>query len=104
MNLGIPEMVFLVLIALMLFGPRQIAGIARELGKFVAEFKRASNDFQAQIHQEINKLELEETAKSVAAGTDILPTADANPISSALSRLTDHIKTIQQDVQRDYDA
>jgi Tat protein translocase TatB subunit len=104
MNLGFPEMVFLVLIALMLFGPRQIASIARELGKFVAEFKRASNDFQSQIHQEINKLELEETVKSVAAGTDILPTGDANPISSALSRLTDHIRTIQQDVQRDYDA
>jgi len=60
MNLGFPEMIFLVILAFMLFGPKRLPEIARQLGKFVAEFKKASNDFQSQIHQEIRKLELDE--------------------------------------------
>ena len=63
MNLGFTEVAFLVVIALVLFGPRKLPEIAREMGRFMAEFKRASSDFQNQIHQEINKLELEEAAK-----------------------------------------
>jgi len=51
MNLGFSEVAFLVLIALVLFGPRRLPEIAREMGKFMAEFKRASSDFQNQIHQ-----------------------------------------------------
>src|SRR5438270_10199830 len=98
MNLGFTEVAFLVLIALVLFGPRRLPEIAREMGRFMAEFKRASSDFQNQIHQEINKLELEEAAKSVAAGTDI--STETNSISSAISRLTERVKTLPQD----YDA
>ena len=97
-NLGLTEVAFLVLIALILFGPRRLPEIAREMGRFMAEFKRASSDFQNQIHQEINKLELEEAAKSVAEGTDLTP--ETNSISSAISRLTERVKTLPQD----YDA
>jgi Tat protein translocase TatB subunit len=98
MNLGFPEIAFLVLIALVLFGPRRLPQIAREMGKFMAEFKRASGEFQNQIHQEINKLELEETAKGVAAGVDMSHESDS--IAGTISRLTERIKTLPQD----YDA
>ena len=98
-NLGLTEVAFLVLIALILFGPRRLPEIAREMGRFMAEFKRASSDFQNQIHQEINKLELEEAAKSVTTvGTEV--SAETNSISSAISRLTERVKSIPQD----YDA
>ena len=60
MNLGFAEMLFLVILALLLFGPRKLPEIARTMGKFMAEFKKASNEFQGQIHEEIRKLELEE--------------------------------------------
>ena len=98
MNLGFPEIAFLVLIALVLFGPKRLPQMARELGKLVAEFKRASGEFQNQIHQEINKMEIEETAKSVAAGVDISQEHDS--ITGAISRITERIKTFPQD----YDA
>ena len=54
------EIFFIMLLALILFGPKKLPELARTWGKFMAEFKRASNEFQGQIHDEIRKLELEE--------------------------------------------
>ena len=49
------EMIFIFLLALILFGPKKLPEIAREIGKFMAEFKRASNDFKYQLQSEIEK-------------------------------------------------
>ena len=59
MNLGFPEMIFLFLLALIIFGPKKMPEIGRQIGKALNEFKRASNEFKAQIESEINQLELE---------------------------------------------
>ena len=100
MNLGFSEMFFLVLLALILFGPRRLPEIARQLGKFMAEFKRASNEFQNQINDEIRKLDSEEQqSKSIAPGAGQI-VGSTNSISSALDKLTDRLKSFPQD----YDA
>ena len=96
------EMVFFALLALVLFGPRKLPQIAREVGRFMAEFKRAGNQFQNQIHEEIRNMELEESINSVKnistqAGEIISAAKDPNPVASALGRLTDRIKNIPQD-------
>ncbi|MGE5325268.1 MAG: twin-arginine translocase TatA/TatE family subunit [Actinomycetota bacterium] len=109
MNLGFPEMVFLVLMAFMLFGPKRLPEIARQLGKFVAEFKKASNSFQGQIHEEIRKLELDDVnpvkhiQPEIAALKDLKELKDDEDLSltGALNRLTDRIK---KSVPQDYDA
>lgn len=102
MNFSFSEIAFLVLLGLILFGPKRLPEIARQMGKFVAEFRRASNEFQSQIHDEINKLELEEHSKAIsdATGTIMPPAEDPDSISAALSRLSDRIKNIP----RDFDA
>src|SRR5664280_1478422 len=66
------EMVFIFLLALILFGPKKLPEIAREVGKFVAEFKRASNDFKYQLQSEIEK-----------AGIDGAPVAERGTQSPA---------------------
>ena len=66
MNLGMPEMIFIFLLALLIFGPRKLPEIAREVGKFMAEFKRAGNEFRNQIEVEIQNMELEEQIKKDA--------------------------------------
>jgi len=95
------EMVFFALLALVLFGPRKLPQIAREVGRFMAEFKRAGNQFQNQIHEEIRNMELEESINSVKnisaqAGEVISTVKDPNLVASAVGRLTDRIKTIPQ--------
>ena len=72
MDLGFSEILFIVLLALIVVGPRRLPELARQFGRIMAEIKRASNDFQAQVQEEVRQLEIEETAKKFkdAAGLD----------------------------------
>ena len=63
MNLGFPEMIFLFLLALLIFGPKKMPEIGRQIGRALNEFKRASNEFKSQIESEINQIDLEEQNK-----------------------------------------
>jgi sec-independent protein translocase protein TatB len=59
MNLGMSEMIFIFIAALILVGPKKMPEIMRQVGKWMAEFKRASNEFKWQIEAEMRNLELE---------------------------------------------
>lgn len=59
MNLGFPEMIFIFFIALVIFGPKKLPEIGRQIGKALNEFKRASNEFKSQIEAEISQIDLE---------------------------------------------
>ncbi|HEX9121586.1 MAG TPA: TatA/E family twin arginine-targeting protein translocase [Terriglobales bacterium] len=80
MNLGLPEMIFIFLLALIIFGPRKLPEIGRQIGKAMGEFKKASNEFKSQIEGEIRNLELEETVKR-ASEPQILPPQNTHPVS-----------------------
>jgi TatA/E family protein of Tat protein translocase len=81
MNLGLPEMIFIFLMALIIFGPKKLPEIGRQVGKALNEFKRASNEFKAQIESEIANLDITEQkprilppARSTAAPTGTIAT------------------------------
>jgi sec-independent protein translocase protein TatB len=59
MNLGFPETAFLVVLGLLLFGPKKLPEIGRQIGRIMAEFKRASAEFQNQLNDEVRQLERE---------------------------------------------
>ena len=89
MNLGMPEMIFIFLLALVLFGPKKLPELGRQLGKALAEFKKASNEFKNQLEVEMMNIELEERAKKAPdPAAKILPaeklfeTATVPPIES----------------------
>lgn len=68
MDLGMPEMLFILGLALLIFGPAQLPKIGRQIGKALGEFKRASNEFKNQLEDEVRKMELDqmkEEAKKV---------------------------------------
>ena len=71
MNLGFTEMLFIFLLALIVVGPRRLPELARQFGRIMAEVKRASNDFQAQVQEEVRQLEIEETAKKLQKSIDL---------------------------------
>lgn len=54
-------------IALLLFGPKKLPELARQLGKLMGEFRRASNEFRMQLEDELRVSEQEEKQKRIAA-------------------------------------
>jgi sec-independent protein translocase protein TatB len=73
MNLGMPEMIFIFLLALVVVGPKRLPELARQLGKWVAEFKRASNEFKNQLETEMMNIELDERARKQTEAAKALP-------------------------------
>ncbi len=58
-RMGFSETLFLFFLALLIFGPKKLPEIARQVGKVLNEFRRASNEFKAQLESEISQLEVE---------------------------------------------
>ena len=63
MHLG--DSIFIFVLALVLFGPKKLPEIGRQVGKLLAEFRRASNEFKFQIQEEIRQMEDEERRKKL---------------------------------------
>src|SRR5215468_1317317 len=72
------DTVVLFVLALLLFGPKKLPLIARQIGKALNEFRRASNEFKAQIEAEISQLEYQERQRKEQEHK-ILPPADSIP-------------------------
>ena len=76
-SLGMPELVIILVIALIIFGPRKLPELGRSLGKSIGEFRKASNELKNTLEEEIRieeqkeqraKLEAEQ-ASAIAAAT-----------------------------------
>src|SRR5215470_6990498 len=68
-GMSFSETIFLFFLALIIFGPKKLPEIARQVGKYLNEFKRASNEFKAQIEQEIAHLEVENRQQTILPPT-----------------------------------
>lgn len=66
--IGVWEMVIILVIALIVFGPRKLPELGRSLGKSLGEFKRASNELRNTLDEEI-RIEERRTPKAAAAKT-----------------------------------
>jgi len=86
MNFGFSgEMIFLFLLALILFGPKKMPEIGRQVARFLNEFRRASNEFRSQIESEINSLD-SVNANATTPRQQILPPLQA-PLGSLANRI-----------------
>ena len=61
-SLGVPEIIFILVQALLIFGPKRLPEIGRTVGKGLSEFRRASSEIQRTINAE---LALEEDPRPV---------------------------------------
>ncbi len=64
--LGVPETVFIFVLALLIFGPKKLPELGRTLGKAMTEFRRASSELKATFDREMSAIEREnESLKEV---------------------------------------
>ena len=91
-SLGSTELVFILVMALVFFGPRKLPQISRSLGKNLAEFRRASEEFKRTWDREVT---LEESTNSAP---NVLPDNDSilNP-SAASSAETPLVSAVPPD-------
>jgi sec-independent protein translocase protein TatB len=61
------DIAIIVFLALLLFGPKKLPELARQLGKLMAEFRRASNEFRMQMEDELRIADQAEQQKKLAA-------------------------------------
>jgi len=59
-TLGGPEIFLILVVALIVFGPRKLPEIGKSVGKMLAEFRKASNDFKRTIEDEVEAERLRE--------------------------------------------
>lgn len=52
-SLGLPELAFIFILALLIFGPKKLPEIGRTLGKGMAEFRKATSDLKRSINTEL---------------------------------------------------
>jgi sec-independent protein translocase protein TatB len=64
---GFGDSAFIVILALLLFGPKKLPVLARQLGKLMADFRRASNEFRTQMEEELRISEQADRQKQIAA-------------------------------------
>jgi Sec-independent protein translocase protein TatA len=88
MNFGVSgEMIFLFLLVLVLFGPKKMPEIGRQIARLLNEFRRASNEFRSQIESEVNSLDPSNGRRSYGnSGQQILPSLQA-PLGSLANRI-----------------
>jgi TatA/E family protein of Tat protein translocase len=74
-SIGMPELIIILVIALIIFGPRKLPELGKSLGRSLNEFKRASADLQNTLEQEI-KLEEQKDKQPKEAETRFSPPPD----------------------------
>jgi TatA/E family protein of Tat protein translocase len=64
-TLGTPEMIFIFLLALVLFGPKKLPELGRTVGKAITEFRKASNELKSTFDRELKNLEADTNLKGI---------------------------------------
>ena len=85
-GIGSTELLVILVVALIVLGPKSLASVSRTLGKAMGEFRRVSTDFQRTLNAESAEADIREKAEEQrrkAAAEKDAPTAAAPGASPA---------------------
>ena len=79
-GIGMPEMLLILAVALIVFGPKRLPELAKSLGRALGEFKRATNDLKQSIETDTG---LDEIKKDIKSQVNLDDEAPSSPDDSA---------------------
>lgn len=94
-GIGLPEMVLILVVALLVFGPKKLPEIGRSLGKAIRGFQDASKEFEAEFKREAEQIEKAST-QPMEATLEEKPT-----LAPAESQVTDAETVTATPVEKD---
>lgn len=93
LGVGFPELMFILVIALMVFGPRRLPEIAGKLGRYVAQLRSLSDGLMAEWQREINAAaQLEELEKA---------RQDIQEIKKDFSKTSSELRQVRKDIDQE---
>lgn len=99
-GIGMPEVILILAIALMVLGPKKLPELARSLGKGIAEFKRATQDFKDTINVDDEVRQVKETMNDIKDDIDVtLKKPDFKYIAGDTN--SDHTKKLENKISDD---
>jgi TatA/E family protein of Tat protein translocase len=84
-TLGGPELFLILVVALIVFGPKKLPDIGKSLGRMMNEFKKASNEFRQTLEDEVEADKRRETARIEAPVPVSASVVDPAPAEEAHS-------------------
>jgi TatA/E family protein of Tat protein translocase len=78
-GLGVPEILFILVIALIVFGPKRLPEIGRSLGKTLGEFRKATDDLKNTIEREVQLEELKQIAPTMITPVESVSRSEPAP-------------------------
>ncbi len=82
-GIGLPEMALIMVIALLVFGPKKLPEIGRSLGKAIRGFQDASKEFENEFKRETQQLE-----ESVKMNAQLEASGESPPVATKDSQKT----------------
>ncbi|MGQ4810199.1 Sec-independent protein translocase protein TatB [Candidatus Entotheonellaceae bacterium PAL068K] len=71
-GIGLPELILIMILALLIIGPQRLPEVARMVGRAYSQLRRASEEFQRTIRQDIDAIERQEDVNRNKAVTEEL--------------------------------
>lgn len=95
-GLGTNELILILIVALVIFGPRKLPQLSRSLGKSLADFKRASEDFKQTWEKEVER---EGIFKEARVGEAMLPSEDRSILGETKDRTHALLEASEEDTK-----
>ena len=99
-SIGMPELIIILVIALIIFGPRKLPELGKSLVKSLNEFKKASQDLQNTLEQEIKIEEQKETDAKFKVDQDKFKQKEIDSAESAAKPIDQETAPPRETVSR----
>jgi sec-independent protein translocase protein TatB len=100
-GMGMPEILLILAIALIVLGPKKLPEIAKSLGRGIAEFKKATQDFKQSIEVDNDFKEAKQTIQELKG--DIQETVQKSMAEGAASVDSDNDTVSEEDLEHTFD-
>jgi len=82
-GIGLPELLIILIVVLIVFGPKKLPDLAKSLGKGMAEFKKVTDDFKSNIGGDLRDIqtEIEDIPKESIFNPPLEAPSDSQPYS-----------------------